>query len=78
MPARWDASELAKILHPKAIYNIKVGKYSVSKYKFAKENYESFIEINFVLNPEYKTIFKKSFQVDEIIKEITLRNPDVN
>lgn len=45
---------------------------------FGQNNYKSFIEINFVLNPEYKTIFKKSFQVDEIIKEITLRNPDVN
>lgn len=44
---------------------------------FGQNNYKSFIEINFVLNPEYKTIFKKSFQVDEIIKEITLRNPDV-
>ena len=45
---------------------------------FGQNNYNSFIEINFVLNPEYKTIFKKSFQVDEIIKEITLRNPDVD
>lgn len=45
---------------------------------FGQNNYKSFIEINFVLNPEYKTIFKKSFQVYEIIKEITLRNPDVN
>lgn len=45
---------------------------------FGQNNYKSFIEINFVLNPEYKTIFKKSFQVDEIIKEITLRNPDVD
>ena len=45
---------------------------------FGQNNYKSFIEINFVLNPEYKTLFKKSFHVDEIIKEITLRNPDVN
>lgn len=45
---------------------------------FGQNNYKSFIEINFVFNPEYKTIFKKSFRVDEIIKEITLRNPDVD
>ena len=25
---------------------------------FGQNNYKSFIEINFVLNPEYKTIFK--------------------
>ena len=45
---------------------------------FGKNNYKTFIEINFVLNPEYKSIFKKSFKVDQIIKEITLRNPDVS
>ena len=27
---------------------------------FGQNNYKSFIEINFVLNPEYKTIFKGS------------------
>lgn len=36
-----------------------------------------FIEINFALNPEFKTIFDRSFNVDEIIKEITLRSPNV-
>ncbi len=44
---------------------------------FGLNNYKSFIEINFALNPEFKTIFNRSFNVDEIIKEITLRRPDI-
>ena len=39
---------------------------------FGLNNYKIFIEINFVFNPEFKTIFDRSFNVDEIIKEITL------
>ena len=44
---------------------------------FGKNNYKVFIEINFVLSPEFKTIFDYSFNVDEIIKEITLRKPEI-
>ena len=44
---------------------------------FGENNYELFIEINFVFNPEFKTIFDKSFDVDSIIKEITLRRPEI-
>jgi len=44
---------------------------------FGENNYKVFIEINFALNPEFKTIFEKSFNVDEIMKEITLRRPEV-
>jgi len=44
---------------------------------FGENNYKTFIEINFVLNPEFKTIFDRSFNVDEIIKEITLRRPEI-
>lgn len=44
---------------------------------FGKNNYKVFIEINFALNPEFKTIFEKSFSVDNIIKEITLRAPEI-
>lgn len=36
--------------------------------KFGKENYKSFIEINFVSMPEYKTIFNDGYTVDNIIK----------
>ena len=44
---------------------------------FGQNNYKVFIEINFALNPEFKTIFDRSFDVDEIIKEITLRRPKI-
>lgn len=44
---------------------------------FGLNNYKTFIEINFALNPEFKTIFDRSFNVDEIVKEITLRRPEI-
>jgi len=44
---------------------------------FGENNYKIFIEINFVLNPEFKTIFDRTFNVDEIVKEITLRRPEI-
>ena len=44
---------------------------------FGVNNYKVFIEINFVLNPEFKTIFDRTFNVDEILKEITLRRPEI-
>lgn len=45
---------------------------------FGQNYYETFIEINFVLEPEFKSIFKRTFNVDEIIKEITMRKPEIN
>lgn len=48
-----------------------IGKTNAIRY-FGEKNYKVFLEINFVLNPEFKTIFDKSFSVNEIIKEITL------
>ena len=44
---------------------------------FAKNNYKSVIEINFVLQKQYKDIFDDGFEVDSIIKNISLRNPDL-
>lgn len=44
---------------------------------FGENNYKIFIEINFALNPEFKTIFKTSFNADEIKKELTLRRPEI-
>ena len=41
---------------------------------FGKE-YESFIEINFVDNPEYKDIFAKGYSPAEVIKRISFHNP---
>ena len=44
---------------------------------FAKNNYKSVIEINFVLQKQYKDIFDDGFEVDNIIKNISLRNPNL-
>ena len=44
---------------------------------FGDNCYETFIEINFALEPEFKTIFQKTFNVNEIIKEITMRRPEI-
>ena len=43
---------------------------------FASKNYRCFIEINFALQPQYKTIFNEGFDVDTIIKNISLINPN--
>lgn len=39
------------------------------------KSYESFIEIDFVKMPKFKTIFKNGYDVNDIIKEISLLNP---
>ena len=44
---------------------------------FAKNNYKSVIEINFVLQKQFKDIFDDGFEVDAIIKNISLRNPNL-
>ena len=38
---------------------------------FGRNNYKTFIEINFALQPQFKTIFEEGFEVDNIIKNIT-------
>lgn len=52
-----------------------VGK-TASIRKFARENYQSVIEINFVLQKQFRTIFEDGFEVDTILKNISLMNPD--
>ena len=42
---------------------------------FANANYKNVIEINFVLQKQYKGIFDDGFEVDRIIKNITLIDP---
>lgn len=44
---------------------------------FGNNNYRTFIEINFVLQPQFKTIFEEGFEVDNIIKNITLKMPEL-
>lgn len=42
---------------------------------FAKNNYKSVVEINFILQKQYKDIFDDGFEVDTILKNISLKNP---
>ena len=44
---------------------------------FAKKYYQNEVYINFVLQKQYKDIFDDGFEVDSIIKNISLRNPDL-
>ncbi len=44
--------------------------------RFAYDNYKSVIQMNFVEQPRYKGIFDDGFEVDEILKNISLLNPD--
>ena len=44
---------------------------------FGKTNYKTFVEINFALQPQFKTIFEDGFEVDSIIKNITLKIPQL-
>ena len=43
---------------------------------FAKNNFDSVIEINFALQKQYQDIFDDGFEVDTIIKNITLHNTE--
>ena len=43
---------------------------------FAHQNYTSVIEINFVEQKKYRDIFNYGFEVDSILKNISLLNPD--
>lgn len=43
---------------------------------FAKKYYKNVIEINFVLQKQFKDIFNDGFEVDTIIKNISLINPN--
>ena len=43
---------------------------------FAHNHYSSVVEINFVEQPKYKSIFAEGFEVNGILKNISLLNPD--
>ena len=45
--------------------------------EFGRNNYRSFIEINFYEHPEYKTIFDGELTASEIYKRISLQVPEV-
>jgi len=44
--------------------------------EFAKQNYDHFVELNFLINPELKSIFEGNLNMDNLIKNITDRMPD--
>jgi predicted AAA+ superfamily ATPase len=44
---------------------------------FGKTHYESVVEINFVLEKKYQRIFDDGYEVDTILKNITMLNPSV-
>ena len=43
---------------------------------FAKNNYKYLVEINFALDKQYLDIFNNGFDVDNILKNISFKNPD--
>ncbi len=70
---QWKANPERKPLIIKGARQI--GKtYSIEK--FAK-SYENFVEINFMTEPEFRQIFSSGFSPEAIIKEISLRRPDL-
>ena len=46
--------------------------------KFAKENYQNYIYMNFDENPGYKAIFDGDLNVENLIKQISLRVPNAS
>lgn len=44
---------------------------------FAKKYYDNIVEINFALQKKYLDIFDDGFEVDTILKNISLKNPDL-
>ena len=54
-----------------------IGK-TASIMQFATENYKNVIAINFVLQKKYKAIFNDSYEVEDIVRNITLIDPSLN
>ena len=44
---------------------------------FGEKNYNVYIEINFALQPQFLNIFEQGFEVDTIIKNISLKLPNI-
>ena len=51
-----------------------VGK-TASVCRFGKTHYPNFVEINFLLQKQYRDIFDSGFEVDAILRNITLHDP---
>lgn len=70
----WKASVDKKPLIVKGARQ--VGKTASIRY-FGEKYYKYIVEINFTLQPKYKQIFADGYEVDSIIKNITLLNPSL-
>ena len=71
--ADWKAKEQRKSLVISGARQI--GKtYSVRA--FAHDSYESFVELNFIEHPEYKTIFEGGLDVDTLLLNLSMYLPD--
>ena len=44
---------------------------------FGQTQYESYIEINFILQKEYRTIFDDGYEVERILKNMTFIHPEI-
>ena len=53
-----------------------VGK-TASIRQFGGNNYQNVVEINFLLQKQYRDIFDDGFEVDTILRNISLRNPQL-
>ena len=69
---QWKKSEDKKPLIIKGARQI--GK-TMSVEHFAIENYKSFININFVSEPQYKTIIRDGYTAEAITKNISMLSP---
>lgn len=53
-----------------------IGKTNAIEY-FGKNNYTSYININFILQPEFSDIFELGYSVDNILKKISMHDPNL-
>ena len=70
----WKSDDNRKPLIVKGARQI--GKTEAIRY-FSKKKYKSVIEINFVLQKQYKDIFDEGYDVNLILKNISLKNPEL-
>ena len=53
-----------------------IGK-TASIMQFANDNYRNVVAINFVLQQKFKSIFDDGYDVDSVVRNITLINPNI-
>ncbi len=70
----WKENELRMPLIVKGARQI--GK-TASIMQFANDNYKNVVAINFVLQPKFKGIFNEGYDVDTIIRALTLIDPSI-